>query len=255
MLARIRNALIVFAAYGLLLQAMLVLAIYFWPDFEKNIQSFELLANIGVIKNLIAELKTGGVSTYIVGQQFFKGCTILGCAGAVLFAVSAVANEAHRGTLEIWLARPQSRRRVLLERYFGGALILVLPVFLTSATIPALLDWVDVDEEMRLWPLMLCSVHQSLFLLLVYSFSFLLSTRGSHPIRIALWMLFLAVFQFSIYLVKVATHYSLFRLVDVRHFTAIVRDEALNPVLCLSMLGGSVLCLALSIWSFDRRTP
>jgi ABC-type transport system involved in multi-copper enzyme maturation permease subunit len=61
------------------------------------------------------------VFAYVTGQHFFKGCNTLGTAAAVLLAVGAVAGEAHRGTLEIWLARPLSRRRILSERWVQGA--------------------------------------------------------------------------------------------------------------------------------------
>jgi ABC-type transport system involved in multi-copper enzyme maturation permease subunit len=72
-------------------------------------------------------------------QHFFKGCNALGGMVAVIFAMNAVAAEAQRGTLEIWLARPLSRRRLLLERWAAGAIWLSLPVF-RPLTIPFLAE-------------------------------------------------------------------------------------------------------------------
>src|SRR5207244_3420014 len=104
---------------------------------------------------------------YVLVQHFFKGCNAIGTAAAVLFAAPAIAGEAQRGTLEILLARPFSRTRILCERYVAGALALTLPIFLTTPTIPFLAA--RVHEEAELAPYLWCALHQALFLLALYS--------------------------------------------------------------------------------------
>ena len=94
-------------------------------------------------KNLVGLLEVTGVEGYVIAQHFFKGCMVLGIPAAVLFSMGAVAGEVHRGSLEIWLARPLSRNRILVERWVQGALAVVIPVFATSLTIPWLLSFVD----------------------------------------------------------------------------------------------------------------
>jgi hypothetical protein len=202
--------------YALVLELLLVGAILWWPDFEKNVPALRAMAPMKVLKTVVSELEAGGVFAYVAGQQYFKACNTLGTAAAVLFAVGAVAGEAHRGTLELWLARPYSRARILAERFSVGALALLIPVFATSATIPWLAGF--VDEELSLGPLLLCSAHESCLLLAIYAFTFLLSSLGSNPTKIALGVLLVTTFEFAIYMIERVTHWSLYRLSDVPDF-------------------------------------
>ena len=186
-------------------------------------------------------------------QHFYKACNVLGTAAAVFFAVGAVAGEANRGTLELWLSRPVSRTRMLLERYIAGALAMILPIFLTSATIPWLLE--QVGEEMSLSGLMLSSAHESLFLLVLYSLAFCLSTISSRPMPIALGLLFVTIFEFSIYLVMEWTHYSWFRLADLDDFQTILRTGELDLSICGPLAIANAALLGLSLFLFHRRVP
>ncbi len=239
--------------YALVLEGMLAPAILFWPNFRDNLGALKTLAPLPMLKDMVDELGQGGVGAYVVGQQFFKGCNTLGTAAAVLFAMGAVAGEAHRRTLEIWLARPVSRARQLTERYLTGAAALLVPVYATTATIPWLLA--RVDESMELGELMLCATHQSFSLLAIYSVTFLLSSLGRNPTGIAVAMLFLTTFQFAIYLVKQVTHYSFFRLTDVRVFMKILGSGELPWRFALPLLALSVLSFAGAQLAFARRVP
>lgn len=248
----IRSYLLPALGYLFVLELMLVAAIYYWPDFRENVSTFSKMAP-AALRGLVDALGSGGVSNYVNGQHFFKGCNTLGTAAAVLFSMGAVAGEAHRGTLEIWLARPFSRRRILLERWFAGALALCIPVFLTSATIPKLLAM--HGETMDYGDLMLCSVQQSLLLLVVYSITFLWSVHSSRPARLALVMLFLSTMQFALYLVKGITHFSLYRLSDMNAFSNILLHNRLDLRLVLPMIAIIGVLVALSLRGFARRTP
>lgn len=241
------------AAYFLVLEAALWVAIYFWPDFEANLGAFRLLTQIKVIRGLISVLKEGEYPGYVVMQHFFKDCNLLGTMAAVLFAVSSIAAEAHRGTLEILLARPHSRLRILMERYVAGAVALVVPVFLTTWTIPALSS--EVEETIALAPLMLGAVHMSCMLLAVYSATFFCSTVGRHPIRIAATVLFLAVFEMSTYFVMQMTNWSVVRFVDPRHFVEIFTTGELDWTICGGLLGFSFVATLASWVAFSRRVP
>ena len=248
-----RSLVLASLGYALILELLLVPAILYFPDFEENVDALRLAAPIQALKGIVNQIEEGGVVAYVVGQQFFKGCNTLGTAAAVLFAIGAVAGEAHRGTLELWLARPFSRRRLLSERYAAGALATLVPIFATSATIPYLCDL--VGEEVDLASMMLCAAHQSALLLAIYSLAFLASTLGSNPVRIALALLFATTFSFAIYMIEVATHYSIYRWTDIQVFMAICDAGAL-PAGKFSLLIG--LCAALfggSLWAIGRRVP
>jgi ABC-type transport system involved in multi-copper enzyme maturation permease subunit len=248
-----RNALIATALYFVVLELMLVPAILYWPRFSEHIPAIRGLMPLPFAQKLMDVIDQAGVEPYVILQQYFKACNILGAAAAVLFAVSSVAGEAHRGTLEIVLARPLSRRHVLFERWAAGALQVSVPVFLTSATIPWLLSL--VDESMSMRTLMLCSAHESLFLLALFSLTFFFSAVGRNPVRIAVGVLFLSIFEFSIYVIERVTHWSLFRLADVEVFLAIDRRGALDPKLVLPLAGISLAFLVASLFAFERRTP
>jgi ABC-type transport system involved in multi-copper enzyme maturation permease subunit len=241
-------------AFFVLLEAMLAAAILFWPEFSANLSSLRSMTSaIPILGEQMQKVEEHGFPAYVLAQHFFKGCNALGVAAAVLFAAPAIAGEAHRGTLELLLARPFSRRRILAERWLGGALALVLPVVLSTLTIPAL--GARVDEYEAYGPYLLCAAHQSLFLLAVYAVTFLCSSLGTNPSRITMTVLFVAVFQFALYMVKTVTHYSLFRLCDMDVLLALHQDgEWRWPV--VGALAATVLAsLTAACVAFERRTP
>lgn len=239
--------------YAIVLEALLAGAILYWPQLGGSLGALRVLAPMEMLRDMIDSMERSGIAAYVHLQHFFKGCHSLGGLVAVLFAAFAIAGEAWRGTLEILLARPLSRRRILLERWSFGALALVLPVLATTATIPALLR--HVGESMELGPLMLAAVHESLFLLAIYSATFLASCLSDKPLAIVFVALVLSLFEFSIYLVKVMTHWSVFRLADIWVFEEIARTGRLQTGLWVPMLAFSAACLFASVWSFERRVP
>jgi hypothetical protein len=241
--------------YGAVLFGSLALAILYYPQFLQNVGSFRALAPLPVLKDLVGAVETGGLWAYVAGQQYFKGCNSLGAPAAALFACGAIAGEANRGTLEIWLARPLSRLRLYAVRYVAGALALCLPVFATSWSIPWLMQVADVKGELSYALLTRASVHQSALLLAIYSLTFALSAAGRHPLRIAFWVLFATTAMFALYLIDRVTHWSLFRLTDVHAFLRIQRSGALDPVLLGSMLAASALFAGAGWFVFRRRLP
>lgn len=200
---------------------MIAAAIYWWPSFSQNLDKLKVFAApMPMLGDMLKQIDQGGVAAYVVGQHFFKAGNTVGVGAAILFAASAVAGEAHRGTLEPWLARPVSRARLLTERFVGGLCVTVLPVFLTSALVPFMLDW--VGESMPFSDLMRCSAHCAALLGAIYSLAFLWSSASSDPMRIVFVLLMFFVFQFAMYMVKTATDYSLFRIADIEVYMKVV---------------------------------
>jgi ABC-2 type transport system permease protein len=240
-------------AWFVVLEMLLVAAILFWPSFRENIAPLRGMVPIHALRQQFDVMAQQGVYGYVNAQHYFKGCNTVGTLAAVVFAMGAVAGEAHRGTLELLLSRPLSRRRILLERWIAGGLAVVLPVFATSATVPWLLRF--VDETMPMGDLMLSSVQQSALLLAVYSLTFLFSCVSSKPIVIVFTMLLFTVFQFAIYMIKYVTHFSIFRLTDIETFARIdVRDE-LDWRKMVPLVGVIAVTLWLSLRAFARRVP
>jgi ABC-type transport system involved in multi-copper enzyme maturation permease subunit len=236
-----------------ILEFMLAVAVLFWPRFEEHVESLRAMAALPVLQDIVDQIDAGGALAYVLGQQYFKACNTLGTAAAVLFAASAVAGEAHRGTLELWLSRPFSRTRILTERYVAGVLAFALPVCASSATIPWLAD--RVDEVIEQVPLLWCSLHQCLLLLAIYSLTFLFSASSSNPLRVALIVLFATTFEFALYMVERVTHFSLFRLTDIDDLLWVYDHRALKPALWLPLLSLSGLAYGAALFVFRRRVP
>ena len=253
MLRELRSVAIKTLGYALVLEAMLAAAILYWPKFEDNVPAILRLVPGKVMGGLFASMVARGAEGYVILQHYFKGCHLVGGAAAVLFAAGAVAGEAHRGTLEIWLALPVSRVRLLSERYAAGLLAVVLPILATSASIPWLLSL--VEERGRLGPYLLGAVHESVFLGAIYSAVFLASAIGSRPTAIAFGFLLLLVLEFALYLVMEATHVSLYRLADVEDFTRIFEEGSLDPRVLLPLLLASAASFGLAQFAFARRVP
>lgn len=251
--AQTRSLVLRGLALMVVLELLLVPAVLFWPNFRENLDALRGMMPFKAAREMLDQFGSAGAAGYICGQQFFKACNTLGTAAAVLFAAGAIAGEAHRGTLEIWISRPISRRRLLLERWAGGALAVIVPVFATSATIPWLAG--HVDEQVSLAAMMLCAAHQSALLLALYSATFFFSTLGSNPLGIGFGMLLFAIFQFAVYLIERVTHYSLFRLADIPVFIKICDTQRLQPAIVLPLLGASALLLLGSLFAFERRVP
>jgi ABC-2 type transport system permease protein len=238
---------------ALVLELLLAAAVLWYPPFAENIPALRALAPLPVLREIVDEIEAGGELAYVLGQHFFKACNAVGAAAAVLFAAGAVAGEAQRGTLELWLARPVSRTRLLLERYALGALSVCLPILATTATVPWLGRFVELEFEQA--PLAWCALHQCAFLLLIYSGSFLASTLGRDPGTIAFAALALCVASFAAYLVEHATQYSPLRWSDVQTYMRIAGQQHLDPLRTSALVGASLACLAAACFVFRRRTP
>lgn len=239
----------------LVLALNLFAALLYFPTFAENIGKYSKLMPIPAIKELVGQLEQGGLWAYIAGQHYFKGCNTLGLAAATLFACGAVAGESQRGTFEIWLARPVTRTRLLLERFFAGAFSIAAPVFASSLCVPAMLavKGIPIDFDPRL--LVLASVHQSTLLLAVYAATFFASTIGNQPTRIAFFVLVVGTLEFSSYMVETLTDYSLFRLTDVERYIELQKSMQLDLRIVLPLLAITALFAGLSTWRFRTRLP
>ncbi|MBL4770390.1 MAG: ABC transporter permease subunit [Planctomycetes bacterium] len=253
-----RRDLISYAIFSLflffMLEGLLYAAIHWWPAFTENMGALKLLAAplpiLGEQINLVDKL---GAPAYVAGQHYFKACNILGSTAAVLFAANAIAGEAQRGTLEVWLARPVSRLRLYTERFVMGQLAVGIPVFLSSMTVPYLLE--TVGTSMHYTDLLRCSVYQAIFLGTLFSITFAFSALGQQPLKIAFIFLFLTIAEFAIYMVKTITHYSIFRWADIQTFAAIIGSNTMPMDRVAIMLAIQAAAFATGFAIFRRRNP
>ncbi|MCK6444993.1 MAG: ABC transporter permease subunit [Planctomycetes bacterium] len=240
-------------AITFVIELLLVPAILFWPRFEDKIELLSAMAPLQVLKDQLGYIEQTGVVGYTVAQHFFKVCSTLGVLAAALLSAPAVAGHALRGTLELCLARPLSRRRMLFERWLLGAFALCAPIFLSTATIPPLVA--RIDETLEQAPLAWCALHQSLFLLAIYSLGFLGSCLSRNPWLVAGAVLFGGLLQFALYMIETATHWSLFRLSDVPTYIDVYQQRALDPQQWIPLAATSAVALGCSFVAFARRVP
>jgi ABC-2 type transport system permease protein len=118
---------------------------------------FEHIVASGLIPREITDLISdiGGGNIFTLGGAIALGfihpiAVALICVFAVGFAASAVAGERQRGTLEVLLARPISRRSVIVTLYAAtvGFIAIALTAFLIGTALAATL-W-GVAAELRL---------------------------------------------------------------------------------------------------------
>jgi ABC-type transport system involved in multi-copper enzyme maturation permease subunit len=240
-------------AYFVTLEVLLIGALAYWPQFSENLDKLRSLVPLPVLQEMADEIEASGFPAYLAAQHFFKGAHSIGGLAAVLFAMFAVALEVQRGTLEIWLARPLSRRRLFWERWVAGAFWLTVPVIASTLTVPLIGSF--IEERVALWPLVLCAGYQSLFLLSIYAPTFLLSCWWANPLGIGFTMLLVALFQMSLYLIERVTHYSYFRLADVRVMVEIYDTETLPAGFVAVLLALVALTTGLAWARFRRMSP
>ena len=245
--------------FSLFLLAHLSVTIGFYPKFLEEMSALVRLAsNLGSQFKLISDATTQSDWGYMAVQQFFKFGATTGTFVAVLFASGAVAGEAERRTLEVWLARPLPRWRVLLERYVAGALAIAVPFVVTSALGPVIAGLLDVPlepvtDDVMLWAM--SGLHSALFLLIIYGIAFLCSTRAQNVIRLILTLLLIGIALYAAYFVPGVNEWSPYEYVDPKAFENI-RDNGgllMNRVIPFSLI--NIALLIASLISFERRQP
>lgn len=254
-----RSAFLRGLIFTLFLLAHLGVTIGFYPKFVEEMGALARLGkSLGSQFKVLSEVSTASDWGYMVVQQYFKFGATTGTFVAVLFASGSVAGESERRTLEVWLARPFRRRRVLLERYAAGALAVFAPFVITSAMGPALATWLEVDlsdvtNDLWLWTL--SGVHMGLFMLMVYSIAFLCSTRAESVIRLILTLLLIGIALYAAYFVPGINQWSPFDYVDPKAFENIRDNGGLSLNRVVPFTAVSLALLGASLLSFERRLP
>ncbi|MDF1729307.1 MAG: ABC transporter permease subunit [Sulfitobacter sp.] len=253
-----RRDLISYAVFSLflfiMLEGLLYAAIHWWPAFTENMGALKAMAApLPILADQIKLVDKLGAPAYVAGQHFFKACNILGSTAAVLFAANAIAGEAQRGTMEVWLARPVSRLRLYTERFVMGQLAVAIPVLLSSLTVPALLE--TVGTSMNYGDLVRCSIYQWIFLGTIFSIAFAFSALGEQPLKIAFVLLFLCIAEFAIYMVKTITHYSIFRWSDIQTYAAMIGTNEMPRGQVGIMVLIQAVAFTVGFAIFRRRTP
>ncbi|MEC7582838.1 MAG: ABC transporter permease subunit [Planctomycetota bacterium] len=204
--------------YLLILELLLVPVIVLWPDFYGDLQRSTMLRNIGVdfVKRIMEGVSGNDEQiaylNWMAVHLFFKGANLVGLAAAVLLGTSLFARERESHTLEFLLARPISRTQILWQKSWPTVLCIVVGLFLANWS--AILWSRQIDLVLPFWPLTLCCIQASLFVLLFLAFTTWVSVLCRVQAHVAFWVGGLTVVQIGFYLVPRFRHYSIFRLSD-----------------------------------------
>lgn len=247
----LRENLYIALGYTFIMQVALVAAVLYWPQFRDNLPTIGKLVPFEPLQELVDKMEDYGYWPYFCVQQFFKGNSLFGLAAAALMGSGLVAREADQGTAEYLLSRPISRTRILLTRWAVGAVLLTVPVFLTSWVGWLLGPYIE-EDTIPLSAVMWGSAYMSLFLIMLFNITIWLSARSEHQLKPGVLLVGIMLFQFALYLVKEVGNYTMFAMVDT---------DSLMPLLygTLPLLNGAVfigvgaLFLGLALWEFKRR--
>jgi ABC-2 type transport system permease protein len=247
----IRDELWKSALCFLLLTLLIVLGIWYYPGIKNK---GDLLMGLvpKIFSGLVKDFLTGGYDGYIAGQQFFKNVNTICSIFAVLFAVSAIARESERGTLELLLSRPISRTRILLTKFFIAAIGLALPIFLSSVLIIPLSN-ILIGEHVSLKPLLLSSLHITLFIWLILAASFLLSTIFNDQLKVAGVALSIYVLMILLLVFEQTAHLSIYYYSHIRVYRDIFTGNSYPLLYSALMLAGTILFLGAALFVFRRK--
>lgn len=160
-----------FVSAGVVLLLMAVFAISIYPSYSEGLEGLELPSGL---EGFLGEAESITSPEGFISAEFFSWIPLLLIVIAVIAGTGITAGDEAAGTLELLLAQPVSRRRVLLERSAGAAAGVILaalagmPGFIVTKLI--------VDFDVSNWRLLAASINMIPPTLLFLAFSLWMST-------------------------------------------------------------------------------
>ena len=132
--------------FGIALAVIAALDVLVWPSYRDTLQNLELPPALQAL--LGSDLSIATPAGFL-SSEFFSWTPVLLIVYAVIQGTGAVAGEEGAGTLELLLAQPVTRSRVLIEKTgtvcIGSVLILALALGGFALTVP----FVAIDIALR----------------------------------------------------------------------------------------------------------
>lgn len=255
-------------AYLLILEALCVPVLLWWPDIYADLQRSSLFRNLPID---FAKRIFEGVSdrdadiayrNWVAVMLFFRSCNLVGTAAAVLFGTGLFARERENQTFEFLLSRPIARGAILWQKWWPAALCTVLPLFVVNASA---LYWTrQIGETLPVWELFLATLHAAVFLLFVLTLTSWASLRLSVQAHVAGAVGAFLVLQIGVYLTQRIRPFSLFRLVDFEWYGPVLAGntpawQMFDPVrghgFTSWLLLGAAVCGALAYRDLRKAVP
>lgn len=214
-------------AYTLILEVMLLPAIWLWPTLRNEAMALARIVPADFLKRMFEQISSGSetaYSAYMAVQMFFKGTNIIGIACAVLIGTGLIARERENQTLEFLLSRPVSRAHVLWSKFWVSAVAIVVPIVLTSWTAIPLSGL--VEEDLSFSAVTLAALQASAFALAFLAFTLLFSVLMKAQVHVAFVVGAVIIVEVAIYFVQQIRTVSLFRLSDFDVYGPILAGNA-----------------------------
>lgn len=251
--------------YLVVMEALLLPPIYLWPElydvFQKTtiLERFLSAAEFGrrIKEGILSKNEDVAYANFMALQIYFKGVNICGIAAAVLMGTGIIARERENQTLEFLMARPVSRSWILWSKFWVIALVVVVPIFLTTwSAIP--ISW-DIGRDLSFVNLTLGAFHNSIFVLMILALTTLCSVFFTNQLHTAATVGAVVVIELAIYFIQTVRVSSIFRLSDYDIYSPIVLGNTnFNTVFwgcTVWMLLATVLLYLLADWLFRRASP
>jgi len=253
-------------AYLIILEMLAIPVLLLWPDIYADLQRSTLFRSLGVdwIKRLGDSISNRNEEiaylNWCAVMLFFRSANLVGTAAAVLIGTGLFARERESHTFEFLLARPVSRSSLLWQKFWPCALVVMVPIFVISATVVPW-SW-TLDLDLPKWELFLASLHAAVFALAFLTLTMYVSIVVRVQAHVAAIVGAFAVLQIGMYLTQRIRPYSLFRLADFDWYAPIMSGntpawEMFDPIRSHGytawLLLGAILLYYLS-WRAIRRT-
>jgi ABC-2 type transport system permease protein len=222
-------------------------------DFDELLKSYPdaLLRAFG----LSADATLSAYSVYVSAETLSFIWPIIASAFVIMTAGALVAQEIERGTVEYWLSVPEERWRLLLSKYLGLLVMIVIFVFITVAVVGIM--GVAMGGDVTPGGLLAVFVTMLLFAVTVASYTALLSAISDNRSRAAGLA---AAITTGMYLLNVVSQlgadWRWLRFFSI--FTAYQPQDALQrgeiaPVAVTALLAIIAACLVGTLVTFQRR--
>jgi ABC-type transport system involved in multi-copper enzyme maturation permease subunit len=247
----LRDEWVKLLAFLVFMAAVSVVQTVFWPTFKKLLPTLmEVVPK--QLEWLIGAMQREGFVYFTITQQFMKNVGMFGSALAIILGASAVAKEVEAGTMELLLAQPISRMRVLAEKYFFNLGVLALPVLFSTALVyPSALF---IGENISPEALLVAGVYSLSLVAVIYSFTFFLGVLIDTQMQVIVGSLALCLVMMILAVFKSTSFLSLYRYMDLD----ILRPIFINAhVPLIESFAFAFICAAFFFaagWRFSKKT-
>jgi len=222
-----------------------------YPQYAESLKDFE---NVGWVQGFVGEAGSFSSPAGFLATEFFSWIPLLLITLAIIAATGTLAGDEGEGTLELVLAQPVSRRRVLWEKAAGLVALLTLSALVAYPAILA--GRLFVDFDLGAGPIFEAMLNMLPITLLFLALAFW--AAAALPTRAMAASVTIGVLVFAYFINMVGA--SVDALAEVRKVSPFywadggrVLVRGFDPVRAGGLLALAALLFGLATWSFERR--